>query len=347
MVATRSTSVDRQTPATGRTTRGTSVDGVGIGTTFEPQAPKAGLETSSSILPPRPLPTSPKTSTNNQNYFSKRFFEFVRETPHQPTSHVGTSVQGETLNAQNTTATSGNRAGTRKTPGVETSWREGTFDRELERIQARGCQPMGPPPNVERPRNNKRTNKTPPPSSPQRSQETRPRDPVREKRPARKEELNLSNQFNSLHTCDPAEDYFEGSSHYNAPNEHSCSGSSRGDLEFILEASLEFPSRPRGQETTIRFRSTRVQERLERSRDMCDLLNKRRTVDVGTSREDHVQVTKALSGTQITTHGVNQAEFDTLATLVKGIRHLSCPNSSSTENDAHHSLKESKLFPFL
>uniref|UniRef100_A0A803P6G1 Uncharacterized protein n=1 Tax=Cannabis sativa TaxID=3483 RepID=A0A803P6G1_CANSA len=40
------------------------------------------------------------------------------------------------------------------------------------------------------------------------------------------EELILSDQFDSLRTCDPAENYFEGSSNYNAPNEHSHSGSS-------------------------------------------------------------------------------------------------------------------------
>uniref|UniRef100_A0A803PYH5 Uncharacterized protein n=1 Tax=Cannabis sativa TaxID=3483 RepID=A0A803PYH5_CANSA len=77
------------------------------------------------------------------------FFELVIKTPRRPIGHVGTSAQGETLDTWNTTITLGNRASTKQTPGVETSKRESAFEQEPERVQARGRQPMGPPPDVE------------------------------------------------------------------------------------------------------------------------------------------------------------------------------------------------------
>uniref|UniRef100_A0A803NIM7 Uncharacterized protein n=1 Tax=Cannabis sativa TaxID=3483 RepID=A0A803NIM7_CANSA len=47
------------------------------------------------------------------------------------------------------------------------------------------------------------------------------------------EELNLSNQFNSLRTCDPAKDYFEGNSQYNVLDDRSRSALSQDNLAFV------------------------------------------------------------------------------------------------------------------
>uniref|UniRef100_A0A803PRM1 Uncharacterized protein n=1 Tax=Cannabis sativa TaxID=3483 RepID=A0A803PRM1_CANSA len=66
MVATHSTSVDRQTSKTGLAIGGMTIGGVGTETTFAPQAPRAGLRIVSLTLPPRPPPTALGTRTNEK-----------------------------------------------------------------------------------------------------------------------------------------------------------------------------------------------------------------------------------------------------------------------------------------
>uniref|UniRef100_A0A803PI94 Retrotransposon gag domain-containing protein n=1 Tax=Cannabis sativa TaxID=3483 RepID=A0A803PI94_CANSA len=68
----------------------------------------------------------------------------------------------------------------------------------------------------------------------------------------------------SKKTCDPAEHYFEGNNHYNAPNEHSHKRSYQDDSKFILETSPVLPSRPCGQETTTRPKSIGVHDQIGR-----------------------------------------------------------------------------------
>uniref|UniRef100_A0A803QKL9 Uncharacterized protein n=1 Tax=Cannabis sativa TaxID=3483 RepID=A0A803QKL9_CANSA len=116
----------------------------------------------------------------NRGTASRRgIFELVRETPCRPAGHVGTSIQGENVNARATNATPGNRAGTRQTLGMESSRRESTFNQEPKKTQAKGCQLIGSQLDVERPCNNKRNIRIPPLSPPQHSQETKSQDPTR------------------------------------------------------------------------------------------------------------------------------------------------------------------------
>uniref|UniRef100_A0A803PTJ8 Uncharacterized protein n=1 Tax=Cannabis sativa TaxID=3483 RepID=A0A803PTJ8_CANSA len=167
MVATRSTSVDRLTPATSHATRGTPIDGVGIETTFVPQMslgePHLEIEDPEETDPQVAQLSQTVADLNNRELtYLNGLEKLITLIAELPPKEVFSSWQ---------------------TPGVETSQREGTFDQELERTQAQGRQPMGPPPDVERPRKNERTYMTPPPSPPQCSQETRPQDPVRGKGP--------------------------------------------------------------------------------------------------------------------------------------------------------------------
>uniref|UniRef100_A0A803QQ66 Uncharacterized protein n=1 Tax=Cannabis sativa TaxID=3483 RepID=A0A803QQ66_CANSA len=130
------------------------------------------------------------------------------------------------------------------------------------------------------------------------------------------EELNLINQY-SFRTCDPTEDYFEGNSHYNIPNDLSHNASSQDNLTFLPEKSLALPSQPRVQETTATPKSIDVLDRLGRQRDLCETLTRRRLVEVGACRGDLNLAIEVSTRTQTTTHGVNR--FDNLAPLVKGI----------------------------
>uniref|UniRef100_A0A803PCP5 Uncharacterized protein n=1 Tax=Cannabis sativa TaxID=3483 RepID=A0A803PCP5_CANSA len=116
--------VERRTTITGKQIRGMPVTRVGDGTALASQMPSRCLKTNFRTHLVRPPIATEAYCSSCKTTPHRGISELVRENPHRPIGHVGTSTQGETLNARNTTTMPSNRASTKQTTGLETLQRE-------------------------------------------------------------------------------------------------------------------------------------------------------------------------------------------------------------------------------
>uniref|UniRef100_A0A803QP69 Uncharacterized protein n=1 Tax=Cannabis sativa TaxID=3483 RepID=A0A803QP69_CANSA len=129
------------------------------------------------------------------------------------------------------------------------------------------------------------------------------------------EVVNLSNQFNSVHTYDPEKNCFKGNSLYSITSNIARRGHSRDDSVIIHEKSPRLPPRLLGQEMANR---ANVFNFLKKKKDLRNDLNRKWLVEARASSNDTViQVAKAPTSTQTTKRRVGRVKFVTLATLVR------------------------------